>query len=214
MASSSSSTAPSFADSSTAERRLRNRALEGNVAAIRLLVDGGADVNSANERGETALHCAAENGHVSAILALKELGANMDVRNEEQKTALEVAAANGHAHVLNHRGVWAAPRPDLLGVSAPRIAVAPAADVHWADTNQRRLRNRARAGDLEGIRELLAIGVDLVGNGSTDEVSTRALACIHYRATPDRRPPHRAHSPLAAEPHPVWLAGCSLRAGG
>jgi len=139
------------------------------VAAIRLLVDGGADVNSANERGETALHCAAENGHVSAILALKELGANMDVRNEEQKTALEVAAANGHAHVLNHRGVWAAPRPDLLGVSAPRIAVAPAADVHWADTNQRRLRNRARAGDLEGIRELLAIGVDLVGNGSTDE---------------------------------------------
>ena len=50
-------------------------AIEGNRAVAELLLERGADVNSANNVGETALSLAAHNGHVSLVRLLKDSGA-------------------------------------------------------------------------------------------------------------------------------------------
>ena len=63
-----------FSAAVTAEKRLRNRASEGDLAAVLSLLQEGANVNGVNEHGETALHLAARGGHLAVIHALKEHG--------------------------------------------------------------------------------------------------------------------------------------------
>ena len=132
-----------FSAAVVAEKRLRNRAAEGDRAAVLSLLQEGANVNGTNESGETALHLAARAGHLSVIHALKEHGANVSLRDQAGSTALELAVAYRHSHVLSDQ-IWHG--------QGGRC-------VHWTDANQRRLRNRARDGDVAGVRELIAAGV-------------------------------------------------------
>jgi ankyrin repeat protein len=64
------------------------------LAAIRLALDSGVDVNSANATGDTALHTAATagGGVPSIIRLLVERGGRLDVKNKQDRTALETAA--------------------------------------------------------------------------------------------------------------------------
>ena len=65
-----------------------------NLAAVtRLLVELGADVNSAGEHGWTALHGAAYKGVDAAIQFLVERGARTDVFDEYGQTPLSIANA-------------------------------------------------------------------------------------------------------------------------
>ena len=141
----------------TAESRLRNSALEGNVAGIHTaLLESGANINGTNEHGQTALHRAAERGHVNALQALRERGADVTLKDKEGKTALQVVEACGHIKALKRSSLWPAPPPD----------------VHWSDISQRRLRTCAQTGDLEGVREQLAMGVNVL---STNEDRKSAI---------------------------------------
>ena len=174
-----------FSKETTAEKRLRNRALEGNTAAIRLLVESGAHVDACNEHGRTALHCAAERGHTFAIRTLLELGADIHAVDKDGRTPLEVAAMHGQGHALSHSELWPAGRTDLPASSTACIGVAPRSAVHWADINQRRLRNRALSGDIAGVKELLAIGVDVISTNEVCAVAAtfNALSCTCLAAT-------------------------------
>ena len=66
-----------------------SRVLEGVTAAVSL----GADVNAANEAGDTALHTAASQGYDTVVQFLADHGAQLNVKNKRGVTPL--AAATG-----------------------------------------------------------------------------------------------------------------------
>jgi ankyrin repeat protein len=75
---------------------IRDRGTERDaVEAMKLCLQLGADVNAANDRGETALHAAAE-GRGSPVLIrfLVEAGARMDAVNRAHQTPYDAALAH------------------------------------------------------------------------------------------------------------------------
>ena len=61
------------------------------LEAVRLAVEFGVDVNTANANGDTALHAAAARGYDTVIEVLAENGATLDVPNNEGQTPLTLA---------------------------------------------------------------------------------------------------------------------------
>ena len=76
------------------------------LEAATLLLDRGADVNAANEAGQTALHAAAAIGANGVVRFLVERGARLDAKTRQGRTALDeslrgvpnVDGAPGEAH--------------------------------------------------------------------------------------------------------------------
>ena len=56
-----------------------------------MLLEGGADVNAATARGNTALHAATRRGWTEIIELLVEHGAMLEVRNARGQTPLDLA---------------------------------------------------------------------------------------------------------------------------
>ncbi|KAL2840418.1 ankyrin repeat-containing domain protein [Aspergillus pseudoustus] len=75
----------------------------GNVAAIRLILEAGADIDAQDEEGNTALHLMMMNGKpapdswcIPALRVMFELGVDTEKRLfEDGKTALHIAVLNG-----------------------------------------------------------------------------------------------------------------------
>lgn len=63
------------------------------LEAVHLLVDLGADVNAANQAGDTALHSAATKGFNTVVRFLVEKGAKPDAKNKRGQTPLAAAVA-------------------------------------------------------------------------------------------------------------------------
>lgn len=72
----------------------------GNVAALRLLLDAGIDVNTGDARGKTALIAASEHGHVAVVRLLLDRGADVHVKNTMGVTALMLATLLDHPDVV------------------------------------------------------------------------------------------------------------------
>jgi uncharacterized protein len=68
---------------------------EQALAAVKLCVELGLDVNAATDRGETALHGAALRGANNVVTYLVEKGAKLDAKNKQGYTALDVANGKG-----------------------------------------------------------------------------------------------------------------------
>ena len=69
---------------------------EINLETIRLLVEGGADINAEGEYGERALICAAEHDNSNAVKLLLDYGANINIKNRSDATALIEASFRGN----------------------------------------------------------------------------------------------------------------------
>ncbi len=61
------------------------------IASIKLCLDAGADVNAANNQGETALHGAAQKGWDQVVQFLADHGAKLDVKDKQGRTPLDAA---------------------------------------------------------------------------------------------------------------------------
>ena len=68
----------------------------GNTSNVRCLLDGGADVNAANEGGWTALMFAANKGHTDTARLLLDKGANINAADEDDNSPLTLAVERGH----------------------------------------------------------------------------------------------------------------------
>jgi len=63
------------------------------IASIKLCLDAGADVNTADNQGETALHGASQKGYDQVVQFLADHGAKLDAKDKKGRTPLD--AANG-----------------------------------------------------------------------------------------------------------------------
>ena len=90
--------APSDAD--LAGAALATAAEQGNLAAIRDLLESGANPDGRNIQGLTALMLAAAYDHVEAVQLLLAQGADVDAEDDEGRSALKLASRNGHPAVV------------------------------------------------------------------------------------------------------------------
>lgn len=69
--------------------------INGNLEEAMKLIEDGADVNSADQHGNSVLHLAAQNGRAGIIDELILRGADVNKGNNHKNTALHLAAQNG-----------------------------------------------------------------------------------------------------------------------
>lgn len=160
-----------------ADTRLADAAMNGDVAAVRRLLDEKVDVNAAQGDGTTALHWAAYTGQTAIAELLLARGA--DVRATTRLgslTPLMMAAKNGHAEIvarLLDAGADAG-APNANGTTPLMLAAAAGkadavtllldrgADVNAKDAahGQTALIFAAASGRLDAVRALVARGAD------------------------------------------------------
>ncbi len=120
-------------------------ARRGDAEAVRSLLDGGADVNTAQGDGMTALHWAAERGHAEVADLLLSAAADVEAKTRiGSYTPLHVASRGGHAPIVV-RLLEAGADPDAVTTSS---GVTP---LHLA---------AAAVGGTDAVVALLASGAD------------------------------------------------------
>ncbi|KAF3889298.1 ankyrin repeat domain-containing protein [Tolypothrix bouteillei VB521301] len=81
---------------------LARAASVGNVEMVKLLIEGGADVNlQMEEEADTALTIAALYGQIEVVKILVEAGADVNIGDCYGTKAVAMAASNGHEDVYN-----------------------------------------------------------------------------------------------------------------
>ena len=72
----------------------------GDVAEVRSLIAGGADVNRRGAMGNTPLLLAVQEGHSEIVAALLETGADADITSDYNNTAIGLAKGHGHREIV------------------------------------------------------------------------------------------------------------------
>jgi len=81
----------------TGETALILAAILGDMEALQLLIESGADVNAVSTLNTTALMAAAQNGDIKALRYLLARGADPNAKKKDDTTILMLAAMFGHA---------------------------------------------------------------------------------------------------------------------
>lgn len=127
------------------EAPIADASMKGDMAQVRALLEGGADVNAAHGDGMTALHWAAQNARPEIAEMLVHAGANLEaVTRLGDVTPLHLAARSGSGAIVKllvDRGADVSVRTSSGG-STP---------LHFA----------AASGDVESATALMAGGADV-----------------------------------------------------
>lgn len=75
-------------------------AANGNIEAVKFLLDRKVDINLHDNNGSTPLMWAAEKGHFDIFMMLVERGAEMFLRNNYKKSALDYARKENNSAIL------------------------------------------------------------------------------------------------------------------
>src|SRR5262245_26933447 len=172
------------------DMRVAEAAMHREAAAVRTLLQQGADVNGAQGDGMTALHWAAANDDGGLAAILLRAGAKVDAGTRiGNYTALHVAAKEGHAAVVRalvgaHANVHAT---TATGATALHFA-ASSGNVetitllldHGADVNAREpaweqtpLMFAAALGRTDAVRALVGRGADVRAVAKVVDISAR-----------------------------------------
>lgn len=112
---------PAAAPAADRTEKLFAAARKGDAAAVRALLDAGADVNAKTEYGATALHFAADKGHLAVVRLLIERKADVNARDKFYGVApLTWAAMRNHAPVTGALIAAGATGADGILLSAAR----------------------------------------------------------------------------------------------
>ena len=115
----------------------------GNGAAVRTLLQNGADVNAPSVDGTTPLHWAVHRNDVELVDVLIRAGANVKATNRYGVAPVSLAAENGNAAVIER----------LLAAGADPNATLPGGETV--------LMTAARTGDAKAIAALIAHGAEV-----------------------------------------------------
>jgi uncharacterized protein len=122
----------------------------GDTAAVKRLLQGGADVNAAQEDGMTALHWAAQKGDPELVGMLLSAGANVRATTRlGGYTPIHLASQAGHARVV-----------------AALLAAGASSDVKTV-TGASALMLAARSGSVDTAARLIENGADVNAKEST-----------------------------------------------
>lgn len=80
----------------TPESRLRHASMHSDTLALQRAIDDGANVNGADESGQTALHFAADRGNIDCIRILIESGADVNAVDCDGIGVLQTAVMGGN----------------------------------------------------------------------------------------------------------------------
>jgi len=169
---------PYVAGSMAIERPVADAAARGDIETVEDLLRNGADVNTAQGDGMTALHWAAERGDAKLAEVLIYSGANVNAGTRIGRyTPLHLASRGGHGEVVlallrakanpnattTNSGVTAlhlaavAGKADVVAALLKSGADANAKESSWGQTP---LMFAASRGQVEAIRVLLDAGAD------------------------------------------------------
>jgi ankyrin repeat protein len=130
-------------DSRQEDARLVRAATRGDLESVMRLLAGGADVDSQDTEGRTAVTAAVYGGHLEVVRALIDGGADVDIQDSSRANALLATGETGNAEIL--RAVLRAD-PDLTRTNRfGGTALIPAAD----------------RGHVDVVRELVKTEIDL-----------------------------------------------------
>jgi ankyrin repeat protein len=144
-----------MAGTAFAQAEIADAASKGNKAEIERLLKRGADVNTQQADGATALQWAAYRGDAKLAELLLKAGAKPGLANRDGATPLWLAAARGDAAVIQA----------LLKAGADANEQLP--------LGRRPLMLAARSGSVDAVHALLEYGADV--NASETERGTTAL---------------------------------------
>ncbi|XP_063417998.1 ankyrin repeat domain-containing protein 50-like [Mytilus trossulus] len=81
------------------DSKLTTAAEDGDIEALKLCLQNGADIDNQDEYGQTALMFAAREGHLKICRLLIDKRCKMDITDEYGETALMRAAMYGHLEI-------------------------------------------------------------------------------------------------------------------
>lgn len=115
----------------------------GDLTAVQRLLDQGASVDAANDRGVTALIAAAYRNHLDVARTLIEAGADVNRQDDTRQSAYLISTSEGYLELL-------------------RLTLASGADVRSLDSfNGTGLIRAADRGHVEIVAELLTTDIDV-----------------------------------------------------
>ncbi|KAF6788786.1 ankyrin repeat domain-containing protein 52 [Colletotrichum sojae] len=115
---------------------------KGNLEAVRLVMEAGANIDMVDHRRRTPIYAASHNGHVDVIKVLLEKGADISVADNDGWTPLNAASNGGHLEVV-------------------KVLLEKGADVSVASQSGLTPLNTASyGGHLEVVKVLLEKGAD------------------------------------------------------
>lgn len=74
----------------------------GDGLCVKVLIEGGAEVNMQNKYGDTALMLAARNNMVACVSYILNAGAHVNLLNHHVQTAITMASKNGHLECVKN----------------------------------------------------------------------------------------------------------------
>src|SRR5205809_2227250 len=139
----------------------------GDYAQVRKLIESGADVNSADKDGTTALMHSVIESDVRMMKLLIDKGANVNMKNSQDSTALMYAATNlAKTRLLLDAGadvkVKGKYNATPMSVAVTTFGSTPVLKLlvsKGAETEPRVIAGAAAMGDLEAMQDLFSIGV-------------------------------------------------------
>src|SRR5437667_64398 len=160
----------------------------GDYAQVRKFIDSGADVNTADKDGTTALMHSVIESDVRMMKLLIDKGANINMKNSQDSTALMYAATNlAKTRVLLDAGAEVKVK-GKRGATPMSVAVTTSGSTpvlkllvsKGAELEDRLMTLAAATGDLEAIQYLLSIGVppgDRTSASLSAAITARCEAC-------------------------------------
>jgi ankyrin repeat protein len=161
---------------------------KGDHSQVQKLMAGGADVNTADAQGTTALMHSVLESDVKMMKLMVDRGANVNAKNNLGSTALMYAATNlAKARLLVDAGADVKARAKFnatpMSVAVTTFGSTPVLKLlaaKGAETEPRLIAGAAAMGDLEAMQYLFSIGASattLGGAAISGAIGARCEAC-------------------------------------